>query len=114
VGLTDTAGEVLADARTGKNGRHRLVGLLRGHPVSDRPAAGAARASVKVRKADTTGKRRKRCALTQVEQRVSAPRHRPNRGFPRLLPARSAIYRCEGAPTGRSWPPNLSNPGNVG
>jgi hypothetical protein len=27
--LTDTASEVLADARTGKNGRHRLVGLLR-------------------------------------------------------------------------------------
>src|SRR5580693_2033030 len=26
---TDTASEVLADARTGKNGRHRLVGLLR-------------------------------------------------------------------------------------
>ena len=29
VGLTDTGGEVLADARTGKNGRHRLAGLLR-------------------------------------------------------------------------------------
>jgi hypothetical protein len=29
LGLTDTAGDVLADARTGKNGRHRLVGLLR-------------------------------------------------------------------------------------
>src|SRR3984893_17189365 len=27
--LTDTASEVLADARTGKNGRHRLVVLLR-------------------------------------------------------------------------------------
>src|SRR5689334_19645307 len=27
--LTDTASEALADARTGKNGRHRLVGLLR-------------------------------------------------------------------------------------
>src|SRR5205085_2683297 len=29
VGLTDTAGNTLADARTGKNGRHRLAGLLR-------------------------------------------------------------------------------------
>jgi hypothetical protein len=27
--LTDMAGKVLADARTGKNGRHQLVGLLR-------------------------------------------------------------------------------------
>jgi hypothetical protein len=29
LGLTTTAGEILADARTGKNGRHALVGLLR-------------------------------------------------------------------------------------
>ncbi len=29
VGLTDTGAETLADARTGKNGRHRLAGLLR-------------------------------------------------------------------------------------
>ena len=29
LGLTTTAGEMLADARTGKNGRHALVGLLR-------------------------------------------------------------------------------------
>ncbi len=29
LGLTDMAGDVLADARTGKNGRHVLVGLLR-------------------------------------------------------------------------------------
>jgi hypothetical protein len=29
VGLTDTGAEVLADARTGKNGRHALGGLLR-------------------------------------------------------------------------------------
>jgi Transposase DDE domain group 1 len=29
LGLTDTGGVVLADARSGKNGRHRLVGLLR-------------------------------------------------------------------------------------
>jgi len=28
-GLTDTGGDMLADARAGKNGRHRLVGLLR-------------------------------------------------------------------------------------
>ena len=27
--LTDTATDTLADARTGKNGRHRLAGLLR-------------------------------------------------------------------------------------
>ena len=29
LGLTTMAGEILADARTGKNGRHALVGLLR-------------------------------------------------------------------------------------
>jgi hypothetical protein len=27
LGLTDTGADTLADARTGKNGRHRLVGL---------------------------------------------------------------------------------------
>src|SRR5947209_19597717 len=34
--LTDTAANTLADARTGKNGRHRLAGLLRqsDHPTS--------------------------------------------------------------------------------
>jgi hypothetical protein len=29
LGLTDAGADGLADARTGKNGRHRLVGLLR-------------------------------------------------------------------------------------
>jgi hypothetical protein len=29
VGLTDAGADTLADARTGKNGRHRLAGLLR-------------------------------------------------------------------------------------
>ena len=29
LGLTTMAGEILADARTGKNGRHALVGMLR-------------------------------------------------------------------------------------
>jgi len=29
IGLTDTSANTLADARTGKNGRHRLAGLLR-------------------------------------------------------------------------------------
>src|SRR5512140_3172579 len=29
LGLTALAGEILADARTGKNGRHALVGMLR-------------------------------------------------------------------------------------
>jgi hypothetical protein len=29
LGLTDAGAEVLADARTGKNGRHGLAGLLR-------------------------------------------------------------------------------------
>jgi hypothetical protein len=29
MGLSDTCGDMLADARTGKNGRHQLVGLLR-------------------------------------------------------------------------------------
>src|SRR3954467_14548303 len=35
--LTDTAADTLADARTGKNGRHRLAGLLR-QSVFGRPA----------------------------------------------------------------------------
>jgi hypothetical protein len=29
LGLTDTGADTLADTRTGKNGRHRLAGLLR-------------------------------------------------------------------------------------
>jgi len=29
LGLTAMAGEMLADARTGKNGRHHLIGMLR-------------------------------------------------------------------------------------
>jgi hypothetical protein len=29
LGLTSTAGELFADARTGKNGRHALVGMFR-------------------------------------------------------------------------------------
>ena len=29
VGLTDTGADMLVDARTGRNGRHRLAGLLR-------------------------------------------------------------------------------------
>ena len=29
LGLTDTGGDMLADTRTGRNGRHRVVGLLR-------------------------------------------------------------------------------------
>ena len=29
MGLTDTGADTLADVRTGKNGRHRLTGLLR-------------------------------------------------------------------------------------
>src|SRR5262249_58789985 len=29
LGLTDTGADTLADARSGKNGRHRLAGLLR-------------------------------------------------------------------------------------
>jgi hypothetical protein len=29
LGVTDTGADTLADARTGKNGRHRLAGLLR-------------------------------------------------------------------------------------
>jgi hypothetical protein len=29
LGLTTLAGEMLADARTGKNGRHALIGMLR-------------------------------------------------------------------------------------
>jgi hypothetical protein len=34
LGLSDLAGELLADGRTGKNGRHALVGMLRLSPHS--------------------------------------------------------------------------------
>jgi hypothetical protein len=37
LGLTDTGADTLADARTGKNGRHALSGLLR-QSVFGRPA----------------------------------------------------------------------------
>ena len=37
LGLSETAGERLVDARTGKNGRHALVGMLR-QAVFDRLA----------------------------------------------------------------------------
>jgi hypothetical protein len=48
-GLTDMGADTLADLRTGKNGRHRLVGLLRqsmfgraaGYEVGDRAITGA-------------------------------------------------------------------------
>jgi hypothetical protein len=39
LGLTACAGAVLADARTGKNGRHVFVGLLRATAASSAPAA---------------------------------------------------------------------------
>ena len=35
LGLMDMASEVLADASTGKNGRHALAGLLRGEASLD-------------------------------------------------------------------------------
>jgi hypothetical protein len=34
LGFTTMAGDILADARTGKNGRHALVGMLRYGPCS--------------------------------------------------------------------------------
>jgi hypothetical protein len=37
-GLTDTGADTLADARTGKNGRHRLAGLLRNRCSDGWPA----------------------------------------------------------------------------
>jgi hypothetical protein len=42
LGLADTGGDMLADARTGRNGRHRLVGSLR-QSVFGRLAANAVR-----------------------------------------------------------------------
>jgi hypothetical protein len=50
LGLTDTSADALADARTGKNGRHRLAGLLR-QSVFGRLAgmSGAAVASIERR-----------------------------------------------------------------
>ena len=38
LGLTDTGAGTLADARTGKNGRHRLAGLLRQSCLGGWPA----------------------------------------------------------------------------
>lgn len=38
LGLTDTGADTLADARTGKNGRHRLAGLLRSQSSDGLPA----------------------------------------------------------------------------
>ena len=38
LGLSVMAGETLADARTGKNGRHALVGMLRQSVFGDSPA----------------------------------------------------------------------------
>ena len=37
LGLTTMAGDILADARTGKNGRHALVGMLRQSCSGDLP-----------------------------------------------------------------------------
>jgi DDE family transposase len=37
IGLTVMASEVLADARTGKNGRHALAGLLRQSVFGEKP-----------------------------------------------------------------------------
>jgi len=34
LGLTEMAGETLADARTGRNGRHALVGLQQSNPTT--------------------------------------------------------------------------------
>jgi hypothetical protein len=39
LGLSVMAGEMLADARTGKNGRHALVGLLRQSVFAQRAAS---------------------------------------------------------------------------
>ena len=38
LGLSAMAGETLADTRTGKNGRHALVGMLRQSVFGDLPA----------------------------------------------------------------------------
>ena len=43
--LTDTAADMLADARTGKNGRHRLAGLLRQAVFSPNHSSGLGRAA---------------------------------------------------------------------
>src|SRR5271166_4472376 len=66
------------------------------HSPSDRPAAGAARASMRVA-GQMRQQRGERCVLMPAEQWVSAPRSRSNRGFRRLRPARSATYRCKAA-----------------
>ena len=49
LGLTTVAGEMLADARTGRNGRHALVGLFR-QSVFGRLAARPARVSPRIAK----------------------------------------------------------------
>src|SRR3982751_642029 len=45
--LTDTGADTLADARTGKNGRHRLAGLLRQSTLLQRSPAWAASGRVR-------------------------------------------------------------------
>jgi hypothetical protein len=61
LGLSVMAGEMLADARTGKNGRHALVGLLR-QSVFGRLAAGSSAAkpswAVQLRRARLAALRR--------------------------------------------------------
>ena len=65
VGLTDMGGDMLADARTGKNGRHRLVGLAA--PVGVR-AAGRLR-----------GRERRRAAVPRPGDALGGWRPRDHR-----------------------------------
>jgi hypothetical protein len=52
LGLSTMAGEVLADDRTGKNGRHALVGMLRQSSSVGLPDTRTLSASVMIRRCD--------------------------------------------------------------
>jgi hypothetical protein len=49
LGLTEMAGETLADARTGRNCRHALVGLQQSNPTTGLPMRPAGTAPIWVR-----------------------------------------------------------------
>jgi hypothetical protein len=140
MGLSDTGGDVLADARTGKNGQHYLVGLLR-QSVFGRLAGyedmndadrlcrdRAMRWVVGDRAIDGTATCASMSSAGSDDAPATTAEVRPGAGkaarfsasvqstgwFAHLLRMRYAIYCCPRRPNGRSWPTTARNPGNVG
>jgi Transposase DDE domain group 1 len=82
LGLTEMAGDVLADARSGKNGRHALAGLFRQSVFGrlagyERPLVGIAMVNAAARNADARAwPSRRSCirrALSAVPTEASSP-----------------------------------------